>query len=317
VRPRLALLTALPWERQAFVRAALDARSDYARRFADDPLAAWDAEQGYAARVAAPVRSLLEHARALGVDVTDRPLLADLHRATCQCDAVVLLAHWKGANVARDDLRTSSTKEIGAALRRASHATAAYDALAGQIDVLAEFDIDGVADCLDRHVRTAGCMHSAGRSGIFPEVAHVHTLESEQRAALEAALSPLLKPGNMLELADGLHGRHAVEDAIASGFDGVLDLTICASSVLAGHIDRARGGACRIVQFTTAVDPESACLALQQTLALLDDGVASDYMTARARAVDDVHAALAGAARARAPAEPEAPRAQAPWWRLF
>jgi len=45
--------------------------------------------------------------------------------------------------------------------------------------------------------------------------------------------------------------------------------------------------------------------------------VATDYMTARARAVDDVHAALAGAARARAAAEPEAPRAQAAWWRLF
>ena len=321
--PRLALLTALPWQRPAFIRAAYDPRGDYARRFADDPLAAWDGAEGYAVRVAAPLQALLEQARALGLRVVDGAVLADLQAATTHCDAVILLAHWKDAQVTREDLHASDAPSVAAALQTsAMHGFCLgpqeHPALAGQLAALAELDLDGVAKLLHRHVHATQPAPGRGTQGAFADVTHPHTWAAERRAALEAALGPLLYPGNRLELADGLHSRQAVEGAVADGFSGVLDLTICASTILASHLDRVRCGACRIVQFTSAIDPESACLALQQALALLACGPTVDYLVARAQAVEDLQAALAGAAAPTAPVPPPSPPSPAsalPWWR--
>ena len=321
--PRLALLTALPWQRPAFIRAAYDPRGDYARRFADDPLAAWDGAEGYAVRVAAPLQALLEQARALGLRVVDGAVLADLQAATTHCDAVILLAHWKDAQVTREDLHASDAPSVAAALQTsAMHGFCLgpqeHPALAGQLAALAELDLDGVAKLLHRHVHATQPAPGRGTQGAFADVTHPHTWAAERRAALEAALGPLLYPGNRLELADGLHSRQAVEGAVADGFSGVLDLTICASTILASHLDRVRCGAFRIVQFTSAIDPESACLALQQALALLACGPSVDYLVARAQAVEDLQAALAGAAAPTAPVPPPSPPSPAsalPWWR--
>ena len=320
--PRLALLTALPWQRAAFIRAAYDPRGDYARRFADDPLAAWDGDDGYAVRVAAPLQALLEQAQALGLRVVDGAVLADLQAATTHCDAIILLAHWKGAQVTREDLHASDAPSVAAALRASAVrgfclGLHEHPALASQLAALAELDLDGVADLLHRHVHATQPAPGRGTQGAFADVTDPHTWAAERRVALEAALGPLLCAGNRLELADGLHSRQAVESAVADGFAGVLDLTLCTSTTLASHLDRARCGACRIVQFTSAIDPESACLALQQTLALLTCGPPVDYLVARAQALEDLQAALADAAALPASKLPLAPPASSalPWWR--
>jgi hypothetical protein len=67
------------------------------------------------------------------------------------------------------------------------------------------------------------------------------------RDLLNESLGEKIAPGNRLELFDGLHAVDAVEDAIDSGFDGLLDLSMCHSNVLAVFIDRRRQG--RITSF--------------------------------------------------------------------
>jgi hypothetical protein len=83
---------------------------------------------------------------------------------------------------------------------------------------------------------------------------HPVTRSARRRDALDALFQGLLRPGNRLELYDGLHSKEAVEAAIAPTFEGVIDLTTCTSTVLADHVSAKRRFRLRTIQFPTVQD---------------------------------------------------------------
>jgi len=304
---QIGILIGVPIERTAFIRAALDPARHFARRFAADPLSAWDGSGGYNERVATPLLVLAAHAEQVGALVVRQAVSTDLTIATSTCDVVAVFAHWKGALVEPEDLPPGGCAAIPDLLRRCQSAVppeAASEllALAAQLDPVAALNEATVKTLLNKHVcREVKSKETGSDASAFPVAARQQTIRAERRHLLDAVLAGQLRAGNSLELCDGLHPATAVERAIDPRFTGVLDLTVCQSTILAWTIDRARGGRCRIVQFESALETETACLTLQQTLALLsgpkgliEDASGSDaYLSARSQALRDVADAFA------------------------
>ena len=278
---RIELLVAVPFKWPAFQRAAYDPRRDWLRRFADDPQRHW--QDGYAGDVARPLDRLVQAARAAGVRVVPDATLTDMASATQRAEVVILVAHWKDHAVRAADL---AVQDLHAAAQRLS-VYPAFAELARRVQ-RAKSAADAVAQ-LQAYVmqNTDTEEDKAG----FIVRAHPGTHAARRRDRIDALLAGLLRPGNRLELTDGLFDVHAVERAIAPGFAGVLDLTSCQARCLADHIDRRRLGECGVVQFEGEVMPEVAALAIERTLELCRQDAGS-YMPARARALQELSRAL-------------------------
>ncbi len=94
-----------------------------------------------------------------------------------------------------------------------------------------------------------------------------------------------------LELADGVHAPAAIEQALAAGFCGTLDLCNCTSAQLAGHIKRQRGDAVSTIFNTELLDPLPAYVIVRQLLGLcLRTGI--DYRLARLHAAAELSRSL-------------------------
>ena len=106
------------------------------------------------------------------------------------------------------------------------------------------------------------------------------TRAASRRDEIDELFQGLLRPGNRLELWDGLHDKWEVESAIAPEFDGVLDLSACNSSVLANFLNARRGYRFRTVQFPDVVDFLWAATCVKGTLQLVAAG-AFGYQEAR------------------------------------
>jgi hypothetical protein len=75
------------------------------------------------------------------------------------------------------------------------------------------------------------------------------------RDLLDAALDGMIRPGNRLELFDGLHTPGDVEGAIGERFRGELDLALCNSVALATVIDLRRQNRIHHVHWPDLVHP--------------------------------------------------------------
>ena len=74
---------------------------------------------------------------------------------------------------------------------------------------------------------------------------------ARQRDHLDSMFKGLLRPGNRLELFDGLHSKESVEEALSTHFEGVLDLTSCTSTILGDYLGAKRKHRMRTVQFNS------------------------------------------------------------------
>jgi hypothetical protein len=184
---------------------------------------------------------------------------------------VTVFAHWKGADVVADDVPGTV----------AEFARRLTDAASGNS---AELRAQLVAAAERRHVvdvlNAALHVPEAPRDGVTEVVEHADSRAARRRAEIDDLFAGLLRPGNRLELFDGMHDAAAVEAAIAPEFAGVLDLPVCHSTVIADYISWNRCWAPRIVQAPAAVDVEWAAKCVSGTLELLGSG-AYDYLEAR------------------------------------
>lgn len=301
----VAVLVGVPIEWPSFLRAAFDPQRDYLRRFAADPEPAWSRPGGYAQTVATPLRALLEQARGLGAHCIADARLEDLADASRRFDAVIVLAHWKGAGVAAEDLividaaaiagrldADPQTATVAMQIRSSLPRSVFHHKLAALGSLLrsAEDGPKRLASLLNRHVlEPAPAAEPA--PGAFRVVARPETIAAARRACLDTLLGGLLRPGNRLELADGLVDAQTVDAHIAANFDGVLDLTSCEAHALANHLDHQRFGALRIVQFERPLVPEMAAITIVRTVQRMADGE-HDYLHARTQALHEVFQAV-------------------------
>lgn len=258
------LVLALPMDYEHF--ASHVRTSDWLAKFnvegtdserADAVQKAWERE--YHPFVVAPLEQLALKAGALHVRVWPNASLADFAQASRNASLVVLFSHWKGWEVLYEDAPGLDAHEAAMRLGGARGALATWlqQRLPSSRNVVGTLndalDVD-LADCSD------GVADAVLESAL--------TRRTRRRDQIDRLFAGRLRPGNCVEFMDGMHRRDTFEDAIAPGFDGVLDLTTCTSSVLADHLLRARPQAFRMVQFEQTQEFLYHALCVEVTLSL-------------------------------------------------
>lgn len=305
----VAILLAVPVDFGEF-EVAIRMRRDYVSKYARDPGQSWSRQGGYRETVAEPISALVSDALARGARVFQSARLADLTAATQASSIVIVFAHWKGEVFSVDDIDTPDGKLLFERLanivpRGAKHAMRALrDEKSGDKIVIARL-LNQVLSQLQTKNSSVTRRHKDGiRPAMLPR-----TARSRARLAMDDALRGLVRSGECMEFADGLFDAQAIGEAIAPGFEGVLDLTACNSMILADELDRIRAGSVRCVEFEQLLPPDIAALMLRQTFSNLSEVGTQAYLVARKSAIEEVALALR--------TQVDIVRRSRPWWSLF
>jgi hypothetical protein len=253
------LVFGTPISREEFERACQRIpRADYVANLLGvdgDPEKAW---HSLYATVAETAQQLIAVASALGAVVCREATLSDLAYATIHREVVILMAHFKGFDVVQEDL-VGPLDRIIAAIESGSHPALAYFKQVTR-EPGSLVDAFNIA-VMDRKLLSylPRPLEDAGRLSI--SVGRVLC-----RDLLDEAFAELIRPGNQIELFDGLHSPGAVERAIWSEFKGELDLTLCNSVALATYIDLRRRNLVRHLHWPDLVDPVPQFILIGETL---------------------------------------------------
>jgi hypothetical protein len=286
----LALLLAVPLTEEEFVSAA--GKSDWLSKYYDQDLDAanrsetlkrhWSDE--YLPFVAEPLQKLADLARELSVEIRPRAELADVTECSASKSVLILFAHWKGPEVLTDDFVTRiETSEFLKRAQKSETALAKWIAASLCSNAYQEHKKSIVAHILaalrwnsSRGVRQvlADALNvplpgDIPGPGINKVLERPITRMTQRRDEIDALFVGLVKPGNRLELFDGLHAKEDVESSIAGSFEGILDLTVCTSTVLADYIAARRHQRLRTVQFPTVQDFLWGAQCISETLKLV------------------------------------------------
>lgn len=234
----------------------------------------WDDE--YLPLVADPVHEVLDLASNSGAAVHRDATLEDIRSITEDKQIAIVFAHWKGPEVVFEDLMWHD-----GALPYLTRLADKHDDfsiwLRSRLD-LAGSDTSKLAQVLEDSLNyNAQGSTSAEGAHILQHCTSSHATVREQ---LNRTFKGLLRPGNRLELYDGLHTKEELEQAIAPTFSGVLDLTICTSTIPADYIAARRHHAMRTVQFEYEIEFVWAAACMPGTLKLFSTGN-FDYQEAR------------------------------------
>jgi hypothetical protein len=302
------LLLAAPTTRTEFAARVLE--SDWLAKYAPgdgDPASTESAIdetwQDYRDLVGDPLRRLAEQAKEFPISVVRGATLADLSEATRSSEVVILFAHWKGFEIHVDDLLAgdSPARWLAAAeradvpmghlltkwLRREVDPPSLWRRLIGARP-------RPLIDLLTAALKSPDGIEAGPRI-----VDHVResplTAASVRRAILDVIFDGLLRPGNRLELYDGLHDCETIDRAIAPDFHGWLDLTTCTSTILADYLGSTRRHSMRLVQFDREQHLVWHAHVVGLVLPQLFDG-GMNYGEARSEADAALRQALSGAA---------------------
>jgi hypothetical protein len=247
VRPsECALAIGIPASREELLAGARSASpSDYARQSAGEAAS-------YAAEIGA-MKGLVAKARAWGVEVVEGAGLDDLARLTASFHVVTVIAHAPCPGVDAGDIR-----DVGALLGAARAGTTA-----DQKRVRRFLRFAGVDRGPGAPLPTAEAVSAALAGLLWTQRAERGRRVGQlDRTRLEDAFPASFHPAPVLELRDGLHTLSAVRAAIAPGFHGVLDLSVCRSAVLGEALKRTRDDF--VVLVTAAPTQPKARLALYE-----------------------------------------------------
>jgi hypothetical protein len=251
-----ALLFATPVSREEFDEAARPDRvSDYlAGQFRGRTAAELWAEQYR--NTADTAQQLDRTARELGVAVFRRATLADFAKATCLYGCIIVFAHWRGVIYRESDFQVDA-REIANRIR--------CDAILRSI----RFEQTGVQPLLDalNAAVTSMSLLDTLPAAIAADGRRTPVLgRTLCRDLIDERLYGMVKPGNRMEFADGLHTPSDVERALCSTFNGELDLAMCNSAALATVIDLRRGSRLRHLHWPQYLLPEPQYLKVEWTL---------------------------------------------------
>ena len=315
---RIALLLSVPLTEADF--AAAVGTSDWLSKFDNVSLDAATRAQGLANRwkteyyplVAQPLRDLAEYASGLKIEVRQNATLLDIRECTLSSSVVILFAHWKGPEILSDDfVRPVDREQFVRRVRSCESQTPFVRRLSTSISPETP-PPDGVMDrvsSLISRLRGRRSRNSNLRDTLsemltadIPEE-HVTsdgvqrilelaiTRMSRRRDVIDYVFQGLLQPGNRLELSDGLHTKEETEVAIVGSFVGVLDLTVCTSTVLGDYIAARRKNALRTVQFSAVQELLWGAKCISETLRLVAKECLP-YLAARGMASDIIEQAV-------------------------
>jgi hypothetical protein len=320
----ITLLIGVPLDYEAF-RAAVRG-SDWLSKF-DEPFLdgvereralrlRWESQ--YEPLVADPIEHVLRLARANGLRVETRATLDSLRHIGGE-RLVVLFGHWKAWEVSPSDLHAADRPPRALAAAMLERASGSDTATARRLcEELRDFiaHADGspprslkrlfrpsprktLREILSDAIVEPSADDPAPGNGVDEVLEHESVRLARRREEIDRLFQGLLRPGNLLELFDGLHAKEAVGEALPADFDGILDLTTCTSTILSEYLIRERDYELRTIQFPTPREFARAAPAVLSALRLhLEQGV--PYLEARALVVG----ALAAIAKAKSQKQP-------------
>jgi hypothetical protein len=249
------LAFAIPTTEEAFVRdLTLGHRKDFASH-AINRVAVSTAAEGrerfrssvFSKKLVPLIDQICREVEGLGVRVDRDVAHAGPARRGSQLETsrsvITLITHFRSSVLDASDLLDadrlaelirSSSDPLSAGLRGLLLVESGRD---GPMDAKAR---ERLADALNRVIRSA--LLGPGGVGPAPPELAVSSVELAfmNREVLDAAYAGLIRPGNLVEFADGLHRFDDVVRQIPVRAGAILDLTICNSNVLSDRIKDAR-----------------------------------------------------------------------------
>jgi hypothetical protein len=278
----LALLLGLPAHEASFY--ARIGSSDFLSRYSPATKHTWEQ---YFDQVGRRFLDLGNFASRLGFAVFWNAGLRELASATQDFKAVVVLSHWKGPGISHDDLVDQDIDKYISFLGGDNGGDVA--ALKARLEALRNPDLKGLTKALSTFLDNESSLNEM-LEGEYEVVASPFAQRSANRDALDNMFAGLLRPGNRIELSDGLHDKETVAAAIAPKFDGVLDLTTCTSTYLSDYLGRIARGRFLSIQFDNPQVAAYASLLLRHTFKLYRSG--TSYLNARRQALLDLEEVL-------------------------
>jgi hypothetical protein len=255
------------WPEYDFVRSVARDRS---------PESAWEA---HGADLAKLVGFLLETAGSSRMEVVSRANKSDFARAFSHaCKVVIFVAHWRGSRLVGRDL-LAEPEEVVALVNKADPPNIGRQTL----ETIRDRFSRALADIAQIRSANERQQHFASRLNeyiiqaptILPGVLGLNTnellvigdiwLETLHRDILDTCSSPLVLPGNRVELGDGLHSTSSLIELIPDHWSGLIDLTMCRSAIFGHQIKRGRSDRGILFRNRT-VDPMVALIILKSLL---------------------------------------------------
>lgn len=270
----IALLIGVPTDFEVFCQSVPKSnwlakydRHDLDREnWREEMLRLWTEE--YKPDVADPIGELEEFAQKHSFEVRNNATIGDLRACSEVYELIVVFAHWKGSEIEPQDLVAPDRPErylecvaeddsaLGEWLKpklenmieqESGHETGFFRSLGNSM--LGRKRIESVHELLSAYISLP--LEEEMPSGITIIKEAEITCRARRRGRLDAIFGNLLRPGNRLELDDGLHSKEEIAAAISSKFRGTLDLTTCTSTILADYLGGITNQRFRIIQFPT------------------------------------------------------------------
>jgi hypothetical protein len=292
---QVSILTGIPLTKKEYDERIPS--SDWLGHYHGQPQAAasnW--RKVYSPEIAVPMLELREKALSLGARVT-RATLAELARSTASSCVVVVMTHWKDGTVLSEDC--NGVKERDPWLARCSgYASPLARWLAARLqpERRTEGWAQRVLAALSRRKKQELSVHQILEQSVTvelpeenppPEFIQVResmvTRAARRREELDSMFAGMIRPGNRLEMWDGSHSKETLEQWISPGFEGVLDLANCTSTILADYVSGRRKRRLRLVIAPYPIKFVATAPIVGSTLDLLATGNFS-YQEARAGA---------------------------------
>lgn len=188
--------------------------------------------------VATAAEALAGSAGQRGVRVIENATLGDLAGLFQTCRVVTVVAHWRGPEFSKDDVIAGPEEIIDRLVH--DHGELPTRLRAGFQGSWRNWLSASASDEI-RRSRLAELLNTRLAQGPIllapPPGTEWHmdliTLRHENRAALDAWWPTAFRPGNRLELADGLHSAQSVSSTVPPWWDGIADFSNCRSAQLA------------------------------------------------------------------------------------
>jgi len=255
VQPDCRLLVAIPLDRAAFLaRGRADGQSFAglfrAARPGFSDWALWEAYEPLASQAL----SVMSEARAHGITVVDRPVLADFHAAARSAAVVTLVAHWRTAEFLPGDIGD-------------------VEQLAGAWHRVCEDQIDRPRD-VEMAARRLNLVPIDVRGGRTRALARARQLVAreyalfERRSLLQLVLPGVVSGGPAVEFADRFVPVSEIVAGIGTESACLFDLTIC-NSVLLGEEIRRRCRHAVVIMNADAAAPDVRLAVYRQVVRLM------------------------------------------------
>lgn len=267
-----ALAIALPLTAQAFA-ADLEAgpAMDYSRGLLGvlTPEATW---RDTGAPLAELVLATAAEAAAAGITVVREAGLAELGHLFAAFPVVIVVAHWRGHRLVAGDLRLPAAaiaRRIMAGGDEAARGLGQHldgDTLAEIAEGRAARPEVRLAALLDGLVAGPSPAATTGEPA-----ADAFWRAACRRTALDGWWPEAFRPGNRLELRDGLQSAEAVAAAVPEGWTGIADFAVCHSMLLAETVKAGRPER-RVMMRERRLDPRFYLQLLRRAVAEIARG---------------------------------------------